>query len=103
MPDKSGMWTFGSSNIATAKSYFYICTYLGKEYQKDFDKFPRSARLYGASMRGNSELQKAFRALSKLELSTMPHEAKYRFVGATVTKGYTEVLLKTEKARLGVE
>lgn len=100
MPDKSGMWGFGSSKISTARSFFYICTYVGKEYQKDFDKFPKSCRLYGASMRGNKDLQKTFRALSRLDRSNNTGDAKYRFLGATVTEGYTQILLDTAKAGL---
>jgi len=35
-PDKSGMWPHGSTKIETGKSPYYLVTYLGKEYQKDF-------------------------------------------------------------------
>lgn len=100
-PDESGMWPWGSSNICTARSYFYICSYLGKEYQKDLDKYPKSARMYGASMRGNLDLQKVFREFSGLDRSKIPADQKWRFVGATVTKGYTEVLLQTERTKAG--
>lgn len=44
-PDESGMWAFGSSNICTAKSVFYICSYVGKEYQK-MGFFPKGLRMY---------------------------------------------------------
>ena len=39
-PDESGMWTHGLSRIETAKTVFYLCSYLKKEYQKEGD-FPK--------------------------------------------------------------
>ena len=44
-PDKSGMWRYGSSRIETARSVYYICTYLGKEYQK-IGVFPKGMRMF---------------------------------------------------------
>lgn len=46
-PDKSGMWKHGSTSRDTAKSVFYLVTYLGKEYQKNFSEFPHGARCFG--------------------------------------------------------
>lgn len=46
-PDKSGMWNHGSTSRDTAKSVFYLVTYLGKEYQKNFSEFPHGARCFG--------------------------------------------------------
>lgn len=45
MPDKSGMWVWGSSRIETAKSVFYIVTYLKKAYQK-MGEFPKGLRIF---------------------------------------------------------
>jgi hypothetical protein len=47
MPDKSGMWPYGSSKIETGKSPFYLVAYLKKEYQKDFSKRPKGMRTFG--------------------------------------------------------
>ena len=44
-PDESGMWEWGSSNITSAKSPYYLITYLGKEYQKNGD-FPKGIRIF---------------------------------------------------------
>ena len=45
MPDKSGMWKHGSSRIETARTVFYICSYLKKAYQKEGD-FPKGLRMF---------------------------------------------------------
>jgi|SRR5579859_6369944 len=45
MPDKSGMWSHGSSKIETARTVFYIAKYVGKEYQK-MGVFPRGLRMW---------------------------------------------------------
>jgi len=45
MPDKSGMWIYGMSKIETAKSIFYICSYLKKDYQK-MGEFPKGIRIF---------------------------------------------------------
>lgn len=44
-PDKSGMWKHGMSRIETAKTIYYLCSYLKKSYQKAGD-FPRGLRMY---------------------------------------------------------
>ncbi|NPV75545.1 MAG: hypothetical protein HPY59_04135 [Anaerolineae bacterium] len=45
MPDKSGMWKHGLSKIETAKTVFYICSYMKKSYQKA-GEFPKGLRMY---------------------------------------------------------
>jgi len=50
-PDESGMWTHGLSQVAVAQSPYYLLKHLGKQYQKDLSKFPRSCRLYSISFR----------------------------------------------------
>jgi hypothetical protein len=92
-PDESGMWSHGSTRIETARSLFYICAYVGKEYQKDLAKFPRSCRLYGASVRSDKGTAEAFRVLSGLKRSKDTGESEWAFVGATVTKDYAGVIL----------
>jgi len=47
MPDKSGMWPYGSSKIATGKSPYYLVSYLKKEYQKNFAVMPKGMRVFG--------------------------------------------------------
>jgi hypothetical protein len=49
-PDDAGWWNFGSTRIETARSAFYICTYVGKEYQKN-GVFPKGARVCGSYVR----------------------------------------------------
>ncbi len=45
LPDKSGMWVHGMSRIETAKTVFYIASYMKKSYQKE-GKFPKGLRMY---------------------------------------------------------
>jgi hypothetical protein len=40
-------WSHGLSNVKTCKKPAYLVSYLGKEKQKDFHKFPLGARAYG--------------------------------------------------------
>jgi hypothetical protein len=46
-PDKSRMWNNGSTKIELARTPFYLLVHTGKEYQKDFDKFPKGMRAFG--------------------------------------------------------
>jgi hypothetical protein len=45
MPDKTGMWTHGNTRRETARTHYYIASYVGKEYQK-MGKFPKGLRMY---------------------------------------------------------
>lgn len=54
MPDKSGMWSHGSSSIGTAWSVWYLLKYAQKVRQKGVGggfAFPVGLRLYGLSRR----------------------------------------------------
>ena len=44
LPDKSGMWSHGSSKVKSADSVWYLVTYVGKEYQKG--GLPKGARMF---------------------------------------------------------
>lgn len=93
MPDKSGMWKHGSSNVKTARGPWYLVSYIGKEYQKDLSRLPRGARLYATSIRfGGTEVRETYRVLSGIS-SEGNGGSKYRFVGAAVTKSYAENVL----------
>jgi hypothetical protein len=46
-PDSSGLWKHGNSQRETAKTVYYLITYLGKEHQKNFSEFPCGARCFG--------------------------------------------------------
>jgi hypothetical protein len=45
-PDKSGFWTHGLTTTEQARTPYYIMKYAGKEYQKDFTKFPPGIRAF---------------------------------------------------------
>lgn len=54
-PDKSGMWPHGSSRIETARTVFYICTYVGKQHQKA-GPFPKGLRMFHVEISKRLEL-----------------------------------------------
>ena len=45
-PDQSGLWPYGFTRVEIARTPFYLVTYLGKEYQKDFSNFPKGIRVF---------------------------------------------------------
>lgn len=45
MPDKSGIWPYGSTRTETARSPYYILKYAGKEHQK-IGEFPKGMRMF---------------------------------------------------------
>ncbi|MEO5355290.1 MAG: hypothetical protein H7835_19045 [Magnetococcus sp. XQGC-1] len=45
-PDEMGLWLHGMSRVDIAKTPFYILKYTGKEYQKEFAKFPKGIRVF---------------------------------------------------------
>jgi hypothetical protein len=97
MPDKSGMWPHGMSQVRTARTPFYLVKYTGKERQKDLGRFPRSCRLYAASVRPVEGGYRAlFRVMSGLEKQASEGEggggSNWAFAGACVTRGYAEFL-----------
>lgn len=66
-PDKSGLWPWGITRIETARTHFYICTYVGKEHQKMGD-FPKGLRMFAIWIKKGiiTKLQKWFLSLSSL-------------------------------------
>lgn len=44
-PDEAGWWKWGSTRIETARSVYYICSYVSKEYQK-MGIFPKGLRMF---------------------------------------------------------
>jgi hypothetical protein len=40
-------WTKGTTKVEKARSIFYLSKYIGKEYQKDYHKFPKGVRSFG--------------------------------------------------------
>jgi hypothetical protein len=50
-PDEAGLWPYGFTRTETARTVFYLVTYLGKEYQKDFSAFPKGIRVFAVYIR----------------------------------------------------
>jgi hypothetical protein len=98
LPDKSGMWSHGLSGIHTARTPYYLVKYVGKAYQKDLARYPKSCRLYAASVRGlTSEWQGLFRLRSGLiKPESSPADQSrpaWFFAGCSVTEGYAREVL----------
>ena len=65
-PDEAGLWRYGLTRVEVARSPFYLVTYLGKEYQKDFSRFPKGIRVFGVYIRERA-LKQSLRYLSLRE------------------------------------
>lgn len=63
--DDYGLWPHGITRRETARTPYYMVTYLGKEYQKNFSEFPRGARCFGVGVFG-AELRYQYR-LSRMK------------------------------------
>jgi len=100
LPDKSGMWKWGSSKIETARTPYYLCVYIGKERQKDLSRYPKSCRVYSVSYRLPEGQTKAYYEKLKeknrleKELKKLEKSKDWEFIGSTVTKGYAAEVLK---------
>lgn len=102
LPDKSGWWPHGMSKIETARSPWYLLTYTGKEFQKNFDLFPKNTRLYACSVRGNEKAKEKFKEISGLLIDRKKREkektnllvkGRMFFEGGAITKDYAEKVL----------
>jgi hypothetical protein len=104
LPDKSGMWKHGLSGIHTARTPYYLLTYVGKEYQKDLARYPKHCRIYAASIRfGGDDTKALFRVLAGLELSSeggevsgdveARKEGRFLFVGNAISYDYAKTVL----------
>jgi len=103
MPDKSGMWKWGSSRVEKAKTAYYLCVYIGKERQKELSRYPKSCRTYAVSYRlpegrikaylDNKRDVDRFEKSMGIEKSNNPESSFWEYVGCTVTKGYAEKVL----------
>lgn len=59
-PDDAGLWPYGFTRTEAARTVFYLVTYLGKEYQKDFSAFPKGIRAFAVYIR-NSDAKRELR------------------------------------------
>jgi|GEM_PF-5183290 len=59
-PDEAGLWPYGFSRTEIARTPFYLITYLGKEYQKDFSMFPKGIRVFAVYVR-DDDMKKELR------------------------------------------
>lgn len=90
--DKGGGWPHGMSKVQTARTPFYLVTYIGKEYQKDLARYPRSCRLYAVTVRPKAA-REALRLASGLGVAKVPSSGSWRYGGASVGLQYAEDIL----------
>ena len=95
LPDKSGMWPHGWSGIRTARTPFYLVTYVGKERQKDLARYPKSCRLYAASVRTREgDYRQAYRLLAGLTgTAAEVDDSGWEYAGSSVTYDYSKDVL----------
>jgi hypothetical protein len=96
MPDKHGYWTHGASKIETARTAFYLAKYVGKEYQKDLAKYPKSCRLCEVSIRPSMGIYRHWREEMRykkpIKIKTAEGGVRWEFVGAAVGQKGDEYL-----------
>lgn len=99
-PDKSGMWKWGSSRTETARTAFYICTYIGKERQKDLSRFPKHCRTFAVSYRLPEGRARAFYEserkikIEKNKQKDLLKSMDWEYKASTVTLGYAETFVE---------
>ena len=100
LPDASGMWRHGSSNVQTARAgAWYLVKYVGKAYQKDLSKYPKHCRLYATSIRfGGAEVRSVYRTLAGLVKYPSNDTGRWMYVGSAVTEGYASDVLMPRAA-----
>jgi hypothetical protein len=96
------MWSHGWSGIHTARSPYYLVKYVGKEYQKDLSRYPKSCRLYAASVRPRGGIyDDIFHGLAGLRKDAVADKAegegrgvaKWEYQGSSVTEGYAREIM----------
>lgn len=91
LPDKSGMWPFGSSSVKLCDNPYALLYYEKEDYQRDIGKLPKGCRSYGVSIRfGGQETRDLYRIMSGIieEKELRSKESRYRYVGTAMQKGY---------------
>jgi len=54
-------WTWGFSKIETARVPQYLASYVSKEHQKDYYRFPKNARGFGVWVNSSNQLKQFFK------------------------------------------
>lgn len=104
IPDSSGMWIFGTSNIKTVPNVFYLVEHSAKGgYQKDYSKFPKGARCYGYSFCGNKIMNTMYKEYIGLEDNKKNDSEGMVYAGSSILKKTAELMKKTEERYLGLD
>jgi hypothetical protein len=91
MPDKHGHWEKGMSKVQEGTSPYYLIKYAGKGKQKDLERYPKGARLYGVSVRfGGDDMKLVYRYKAGLLEFEDSETSDYKFIGASVTETYAK-------------
>ncbi len=106
-PDTDGMWRWGMTRLDVAKTPWYIVKYIGKTYQKDFDKYPKGCRLFAVWLSGEKNVELRYRSLHQWEKEIVDKygwdylpdyrkpESGYQYVGTSLSKAYAEYIAKS--------
>jgi hypothetical protein len=85
-PDKSGMWIHGMTKVELARSPFYLLVHTGKEYQKDFYRFPKGMRAFGVWVKDKNDREEL-----KFSMVSIREEALVRGLGPDQAKEILEL------------
>ncbi len=103
-PDRDGLWLWGLTRLEQARTPWYIVKYVGKEYQKDFSRYPKGARLFGVWIAGEKQKELRYRNLKPWQKEVVDNfgwdalaeyrkpDTGYLYVGSCSTSGYAEFL-----------
>lgn len=97
LPDKSGQWAHGMSTVEKARGPFYLAEYVGKEYQKDFLKFPKDARSFGMGFSEKSARGRFREIRDALKSKSGSENGVWRYYGSALQKSYLEKVLLSSK------
>lgn len=62
------LWPYGLSHCTwNVRTHFYLSSYVKKEYQKDFDKFPMGAHAWGVYVQGDKYALRFFTASDRMQ------------------------------------
>lgn len=97
LPDKSGWWTHGITQIETITNIAYMLKYQGKDRQKELAKYPKGARLYGVSVRwGGKETKEVFRILAGMYKQNTDSQ-EWQYLGSSVNESYAKNVISRGK------
>jgi len=96
-PDEwGGSWSHGSTRVELAHKPWYLATYVGKKWQKEYARFPKGARQFGVAHRGARRRPEA----EVGDGAGTGERGRYRFLGTCATEWYAGLIAERAAQRL---